>query len=70
MATKRKTTPTQQTQPERLLRIVVDYVINPLSDTPFSGLVTRSELDAAGVDVDALLARGMLEETDRVRETA
>lgn len=53
---------------EYLLSITTDYLVNPSSDTPLSGDHTRGELEAAGVDVDALLAAGVLEMTDRVRK--
>jgi hypothetical protein len=53
---------------EYLLSITTDYLVNPSSDTPLSGDHTRGELEAAGVDVDALLAAGVLEVTDRVRK--
>lgn len=53
---------------EYLLSITTDYLVNPSSDTPLSGDHTRGELEAAGVDVDALLAAGILEVTDRVRK--
>ena len=52
---------------EYLLSITTDYLVNPSSDTPLSGDHTRGELEAAGGDVDALLAAGVLEVTDRVR---
>jgi len=53
---------------EYLLSITTDYLVNPSSDTPLSGDHTRGELEAAGVDVDALIAAGVLEVTDRVRK--
>ncbi len=55
---------------EYLLSITTDYLVNPSSDTPLSGDHTRGELEAAGVDVDALLAAGVLEVTDRVRKAS
>lgn len=53
---------------EYLLSITTDYLVNPSSDAPLSGDHTRGELEAAGVDVDALIAAGVLEVTDRVRK--
>ena len=53
---------------EYLLSITTDYLVNPSSDTPLSGDHTRGDLEAAGVDVDALIAAGVLEVTDRVRK--
>ena len=53
---------------EYLLSITTDYLVNPSSDTPLSGDHTRGDLEAAGVDVDALIAAGILEVTDRVRK--
>ncbi len=55
---------------EYLLSITTDYLVNPSRDTPLSGDHTRGELEAAGVDVDALLAAGVLEVTDRVRKAS
>ncbi len=55
---------------EYLLSITTDYLVNPSSDTPLSGDHTRGELEAAGVDVDALIAAGVLEVTDRVRKAS
>ncbi len=55
---------------EYLLSITTDYLVNPSSDTPLSGDHTRGDLEAAGVDVDALLAAGVLEVTDRVRKAS
>lgn len=53
---------------EYLLSITTDYLVNPSGDVPLSGDHTRGELEAAGVDVDALIAAGVLEVTDRVRK--
>lgn len=53
---------------EYLLSITTDYLVNPSGDVPLSGDHTRGELEAAGVDVDALIAAGILEVTDRVRK--
>jgi len=55
---------------EYLLSITTDYLVNPSSDTPLSGDHTRGDLEAAGVDVDALIAAGVLEVTDRVRKAS
>ena len=59
---------TEQAVSQYLYAITTDYLVNPSSDTPLSGYHTRGELEAAGVDVDALLAAGVLEVTDRVRK--
>ena len=68
MAKRNLTAETEARLSEYLLSITTDYLVNPSSDTPLSDDHTRGELEAAGVDVDALLAAGVLEVTDRVRK--
>lgn len=71
MAKKAAPTQTSDTEPaasQYLYAITTDLLVNPSSDTPLSGELTRSELEEAGVDVDGLLARGILEETNHVRQ--
>ena len=63
-----QTSDTEQAVSQYLYAITTDYLVNPSSDTPLSGELTRSELEEAGVDVDGLLARGILEETNHVRQ--
>ncbi len=78
MATKKAQTPAQKAaqtpvhteQPAALYAVVTDYLVNPSSDTPLSGDLTRAELEGFGIDVDDLVNRGILEATDRVRQAA
>lgn len=70
MAKRNLTAETEARLSEYLLSITTDYLVNPSSDTPLSGDHTRGELEAAGVDVDALIAAGVLEVTDRVRKAS
>lgn len=63
---KKQQAPTEQA--DLLYAITTDYLINPTGDTPLSGELTRAELEQAGVDVDALLALGVLEATNHVRQ--
>lgn len=53
-----------------LLNITTDYLVNPSSDTPLEGEMTRGELEALGVDVDGLIERGTLEVTNHVRQAS
>lgn len=71
----KKAAPTQTSDTEKLLAqylytITTDLLVNPSSDTPLSGDLTRAELEGFGIDVDDLVNRGILEATDRVRQAA
>lgn len=58
----KKATPKAAVDGQRVYRVVVDALLNPVRDTPFSGEVTRAVLEDAGMDVDGLVSRGVLEE--------
>ena len=51
-----------------LYAITTDYLVNPTSDAMLEGEYTREELETFGIDVDALVERGTLEKTNRVRQ--